>query len=138
MDNVDPKKTSSADDLQENTGEIAEEARTRMADIDREFNSRIDDLGSRVTQSRSRADKMKPESNNASGMTPEDAKGLGTGLTAAYALIGTPVILYFIGFAIDRAMGRTEGQVQFAPIAGFIGFLLGLAFTVIIANRNNK
>ena len=137
MENIDPPQKPTADDLQDQTGEIADSARKTMADIDKEFNNKIDDLGTRVTNARGRAKQFEPESNNFSGMSTEDAKGLGTGLTAAYSLIGTPILLYLVGLAIDRIGNRGADAIQFAPILGFVGFLLGLFFTIIVANRHN-
>ncbi|MBA4294265.1 hypothetical protein C0431_14995 [bacterium] len=129
---------SPIDILHDQTEEIANSTRKKFEEIDSDFDQKLSHLSNRLETAQAQSKKQAPGSNNASGLTPEDAKGLGAGLTAAYSLIGTPIVLYGIGVLVDRAGNRTEGQVQFAAMFGFLGFILGLIMTIIVANRHNK
>jgi F0F1-type ATP synthase assembly protein I len=58
-------------------------------------------------------------------------RGLGAGLSAAYALIGVPVVLFFLGKLIDGRVGGTGWSTGL----GLLGFCVGLWFAVVTVNR---
>lgn len=138
MENNETPQKPTIEELHSGTSDIADAARDNLEKIDRDFSEKLESINSRVKTARTNAEKFKPEANNASGMNVSEAQGLGIGLIAAYSLIGTPIIFYGIGIAIDRATNRGSNDVQFAGLFGLLGFVVGLFITVMVSNRNTK
>lgn len=131
---------SAVEELHTNTEKIAQSARSQMEEIDRDFDSKLKDMGSKISSGRSRyeANKAKPD-NNTSGMDPESARGLGTGLTVAYAIIGVPLFGWGVGMGIDHfTNNNAPGSLQWASVLALIGAVVGVTFAVIVAGRMNK
>ncbi|MFM9874049.1 MAG: hypothetical protein ACKVQS_11370 [Fimbriimonadaceae bacterium] len=139
MENNESSQKPTIEDLHAGTTEIADAARHSLDKIDKDFNSKIDDLSTRVKSARKKADQFKPEANNTSGMTPTDARGMGVGLTVAYAIIGTPLFLYFVGFMIDKAVGTNpDAPLKWATGLLMVGAVIGVWFAIMTTQKLNK
>jgi len=126
--------------LTASTEKIAQSARSQMEEIDRDFDSKLQDMGAKISSGRNRyeANKARP-SNNTSGMDPETARGLGTGLTVAYAIIGVPLFGWGVGMGIDHfTNNNAPGSLQWASVLALAGAVVGVTFAVIVAGRMNK
>lgn len=131
---------SGVEELKANTGKIAQSARAQMEEIDRDFDSKLQDMGNKISSGRNRyeASKTKP-ANNSSGLDPESSRSLGTGLTVAYAIIGVPLFGWGVGMMIDHfTQNNTPGSLQWASVLALIGAVLGVTFAVVVAGRMNK
>jgi F0F1-type ATP synthase assembly protein I len=64
----------------------------------------------------------------------ESARGLGIGLTVAYAIIGTPLLGFGIGYLID---GNSTVKT-WSGILGMIGAFAGVGYCVYILNRTQQ
>jgi len=127
------------EDLHAGTTEIADAARDSMNQIDKDFNDKLDSIGNRVQTARKSADKFKPESNNSSGMTPTEARGIGVGLTVAYSIIGTPLFMYGVGMLIDNAVGTpATATLKWSSGLLMLGALFGVTFAIYTTQRLNK
>lgn len=116
--------------------EIAERARAQIADShDEVLEARLKDIERSAAkgQAHYRAALPKPEEGGpSSGMSPEQGRNLGVGLTIAYAILGAPLVGFGIGFLIDQA---TKG-VFWRGALGLLGCCLGVGYAVIVANRS--
>lgn len=130
---------SGAEKLAANTEQIAQSARQQMADIDKEFGEKLNSMGSKISSGKSRYETTKAKSSNTSGMDPESARGLGTGLTVAYAIIGVPLFGWAVGMGIDQlTKNNAPGSLQWASVLALVGSVVGVTFAVIVASRMNK
>ncbi len=119
-----------------NPEEVADRARLRADDLDREFTDRLSSLDSRMTANRARHEAAKTKANKDSMSDPDSARGLGVGLTVAYAIIGTPMILFLIGMGVDRLVGiPSNATLKWSAALGLLGMFMGVAFAIIVANR---
>lgn len=59
-------------------------------------------------------------------------RGLGIGLTAAYALVGMMILGFVVGWLID---GRTTGAAT--AFGGLLGTVLGIGFVLWLINRDS-
>lgn len=102
---------------------------------DEEQSSPVDDeMESRLLDIEQRADSARKKQKNAEPkpmMDVHNARDLGTGLSAAYAIIGLPLVGAGIGWLIDRAIGITL-FVVIGVIGGLVG---GMVHAVQLSNR---
>jgi F0F1-type ATP synthase assembly protein I len=66
--------------------------------------------------------------------TGEQTKGLGLGLTAAYLVVGVPLLFALVGWLIDRSIRSS----LWIGILTTIGAVLGITMMVITINRANQ
>lgn len=124
--------------LQQQTGEIAQSAREKMAAINRDFDGKVTEIGDRVKAARDRAKQFEPEANNIAGMTPEDARGMGHGLTIGYAVIGMPIGMYVIGLVVERFATPLPGGWTWSGGLAIIGGCLGIAFAAFASSKMHR
>ncbi len=96
-----------------------------------EFSDRVRQVDARLDkiQDAKRADQeMKSKRQSSEG---EAARGLGAGLSAAYAIIGCPLLGAGIGFLIDRGLGTQSG----IAIGTVVGAGIGMVGAITILNR---
>ncbi len=136
----DDQPESEAEKLASNTEQIAQSARQQMADIDKEFGEKLNSMGSKISSGKSRYEETKVTVNsNPSGLDPESARGLGTGLTIAYAIIGMPLVGWAIGALIDRASNNTgPNNLEWAAVLTLLGSVVGVTFAIFVASRMSK
>jgi F0F1-type ATP synthase assembly protein I len=113
--------------------ETAKAAREKMDEVTEEFEDRLKAFEEKAGESarRRRADQaVKEEKFISDGKA---AKGIGIGLTAAYAIMGTTMVGLGLGWLADRANGGNFWQ----GIGTIIGATAGVAFVVHLSNRHN-
>lgn len=126
------------DSQKSQTEEIAQSAREKMAEIDRDFEGKLADLGDRVKTARGRAKQFEPEANNIAGMNPEEARGMGYGFTVGYAVIGMPIAMYVVGLAVDRFAKPIPGGMTWAGLLAMVGGCLGIGFAIFATAKQNR
>jgi len=120
--------------------EIEEEiAQTRQqfevgAALNDEFNDRLEAIERRAKGEKARRDAQKSQAVKQGAQIAKDAKGLGAGLTIAYAIIGLPLAGAGIGWLLDRAGGGT----LFVTVGTLLGAALGIAMALYLLNRENS
>lgn len=123
-------------DEQEKTGgseleKISEEARKKLDVADAEFQARLDALAERSAKAKERMENQRYLENERLKSDRKAARGLGIGLTVAYAIIGTPLVGFGGGWLLDRSLGTTHWQ----SVLGLIGSFGGVAYAVWILNK---
>lgn len=113
--------------------ETAQAAREKMDEVTEEFESRLKAFEEKAGDSarRRRAESaVKQEKFISDGKA---AKGVGIGLTAAYALMGTTMVGLGLGWLADQS---TRGRF-WQGIGTLIGATAGVAFVVHLSNKHN-
>jgi F0F1-type ATP synthase assembly protein I len=93
-----------------------------------------EELDARLAAQKERLDaaRRKYEANKGSSqLDPKTSRGLGIGLSAAYAIIGLPLVGAGLGWLLDRALG-TAFFVVVGVVAGLVG---GMWHAVQLSNR---
>ena len=99
---------------------------------DDDFEARMAGLQERGKQVEARRRAEKVEKSRQYAKEQDSAQGLGIGLTIAYAIIGAPVLGYFVGLGIDKLTHRQD-----AAFFALGGVVLGFFAAIMIANRQN-
>ncbi|ARU39942.1 hypothetical protein CCB80_01825 [Armatimonadetes bacterium Uphvl-Ar1] len=127
---------SPVDILHDQTEEIVKNATKEIDSIDREYGHRVKSLDDRLKSAKGQAEQQKPEIRNTIGMSPKDAKSLGSGLTIAYGLMGSVIGLWVVGKVIDNIQGNTSAtDFQLAPFFAMAGMVIGIVFAVVVTQR---
>ena len=111
--------------------EIAAEARRKMDAADSEFEGRLKDLeerAHRATQKREQTTRQKEKEDRSSA---EAAKGLGVGLTVAYAILGMPLAGLGVSWLIEKMGGPAGWQSGLIVL----GSVMGVVFAIVFVNR---
>lgn len=102
--------------------------------IDAEFKGRISGVDERLNEAQERRKKVEAaQMQGTSSMSTNDAQGLGTGLSIAYAILGIPILFGVIGIGVDKAFGTA--------LAGTFtvgGVVLAMGYVFFVLNRQNK
>ena len=101
------------------------------ADIHEEFDEKLKHYDQRFAQEKSIHEARKVEAEQRQKSDRESTKGLGLGMTLAYAIVGVPVFGYGIGFLVDKSNGTTT----YAGIGMLIGCLVGIAVAVLMLSK---
>lgn len=127
----DPPQEEGPEDEAAELGERVTDAARRAAE---EGRSELDEMERSVAEVRERAQRLRAdreaqaERATSQSMTGSGTgKSLGYGLSAAYALIGAPLVGYGVGYLADRG---TDSNVF-----GMVGFCVGAAAAVFYAVR---
>lgn len=99
-----------------------------------EFTDRIREADRRLVHSRARRETKEGKRRSVQESEADAARGLGMGLSAAYAIIGCPLLGAGVGFLIDRGTGSTAG----VTVGTVAGAGLGMAAAIWILSRNEK
>ena len=85
-----------------------------------------------ANKERLRAARAKHEATKGAGpLDQETARGMGVGLSAAYAIIGLPLVGAGLGWLLDRAL-----NTSFCIVVGVIaGLVFGMWHAVQLSNR---
>jgi len=105
------------------TSQPREEAVAKLNEIEDEFDARMRSLESKATAVREQREAQVRQEERKLKSDANAAKGLGVGLSVAYAIIGMPVLGYLIGWGIDGKPGGPNGNwtVILGAILGFVG-----------------
>lgn len=112
-------------------GEIAEEARRKIEEADVEFNARLKDLEERAHHAQNKRHQIERQKAKENKSSADAAKGLGVGLSVAYAILGMPIAGLGLGWLIEK-MGGPAGWQSGLII---IGSVLGVVYAVWFVNR---
>lgn len=99
-----------------------------------DFDERLKDLEARADAAKQRRTVKANTERRKMESDAESNRGLGIGLTVAYAIIGVPLFGIGIGFALDNAMGT---QV-YRGVGALIGSVAGIVGAVVILNRQQN
>lgn len=115
---------------------LAEELRVdvRADEIHAEFEEKLAKFDARFQAEKTAHEARKVEQEQRMKSDRESTKGLGLGMTLAYAIVGVPVFGYFAGFAVDKSLGTNT----WAGIGMLIGALIGIAAAVVMLSRQTK
>lgn len=102
--------------------------------IDEEFDTRLRNLEEKAAASKRFRDAHRKRTERRLKQDQEDYRGLGLGLTIAYAILGMPVAGWFVGWLIDR----NAGTQFWTPILAFVGVMGGLGFAISMLYRHQK
>ena len=105
-----------------------------LPEMDPELDARIRDVQTRARLAKHAHDVHTMQEERKMKSDGEAARGLGVGLTAAYAIIGMPLVGAGIGWLIDR---NVDPKI-WTGLCTVAGALLGITFTIITINRTNK
>lgn len=111
--------------------EIADEARRKIDEADAEFADRLKSLEERAAQSKSRRETQAKQKAKEDQSSAEAAKGLGVGLTVAYAILGMPLAGLGIGWLIEKMGGPAGWQSGLIVL----GATLGVVFAIVFVNK---
>jgi ATP synthase protein I len=95
---------------------------------DEEIESRLADNKKRLDAARRKYEK---EAVPQGPIDAEGAKGMGIGLSAAYAIIGLPLVGAGLGWLLDRWLNTSV----FIPILAVLGLVGGMVNAVQLSNR---
>ncbi len=104
---------------------------SKADEIHAEFEGRLKQFDDRLAEQKSIHEARKIEAEQKQKGDREATKGLGLGMSVAYAIIGVPVFGYGIGFLIDKSSGSTT----FAGFGMLIGCLVGIAVAVVMLGK---
>ena len=114
--------------------EIADEARRKIDEADAEFADRLKSLEDRAAQSKSRRETQAKQKAREDKSSAEAAKGLGVGLTVAYAILGMPLAGLGIGWLIEKMGGPAGWQSGLIVL----GAVLGGVFAILVVNKTQN
>lgn len=111
--------------------QIANEARRKLDEADAEFAGKLKDLEERAAQSKSRRETQAKQKAKEDKSSAEAAKGLGVGLTVAYAILGMPIAGLGIGWLIEKMGGPAGWQSGLI----LVGAVVGVVFAILVVNK---
>src|SRR2546423_13862192 len=120
-------------EIEERAAQIRQ-AHTPAAELDPKLESQLKSLESNAAAARQSHESKKAHAQQELRTTAEQTKGLGLGLTAAYLVVGVPLMFAFIGWLIDRSAGSN----LWFGILTMIGAVIGITMMVITLNRANQ
>lgn len=114
--------------------EVDRAAKTRIPEPE-DFEHRLSALERKTQQIVGQRQVQKKEVERRQKADQQSTQGLGVGLTAAYAILGMPLIGALIGYLIDKSVGST----LFVGILTLIGAIAGIAFALLtIREKGDK
>lgn len=99
-----------------------------------DFDDRLRDLEARAQAVKDRRETKARTEQRRITSDAESNRGLGIGLTVAYAIIGVPLFGILVGYAIDSAAGTN----LYKGLGALLGSIFGIAGAVIILNRQQN
>lgn len=119
------------DDRDASVEQTAKEAREELGQIQDDFEDKLKALEKRATEAKRQHEKTKARVEAQRADDGKAAKGLGIGLTVAYAIIGTPLVGFGAGWALDQTLGTRGWQSGL----GLLGAFLGVGYAVFVLNK---
>lgn len=134
---VDHDDSEAAEPVVPDPARIAEQAREKLGEPQPDLEERLAAIEARARrgQAHFREAMPSPDENRPDRMSGEESRGLGVGLTVAYAILGVPLAMYALGYALDMATQRTQ---VWRSSLGLLGCFMGVGYAVYIANRAGK
>lgn len=122
------------DALADNVGAAGDKARGELDDLDQDFDEKLSTIDQRMQQARKDDNSRKLKSEKGNIVDRSTGRGLAVGMTVAYAIAGTPVAGWAIGWFIDKQVGGTAWQGWLC----LIGAVAGVAFAIVFLNKHQK
>ncbi|MCW5938459.1 MAG: hypothetical protein KF884_07090 [Fimbriimonadaceae bacterium] len=105
---------------------------TQFADPhDREFESRLRGIEEKAESARVRQRGAEIERNRSSSVGGDSGRGLGIGLSIAYAILGLTMLGWGVGWLLDRGTDRVLWQ----GLGTVFGATLAVAYALKVMNR---
>ena len=120
--------------LESRLAELRAEAAAKMEAADDDLESKLNRMAEQASAGRMKAENREV-GQKSEMLDRSSARGLGIGLTVAYAIIGVPVFGYGVGWLIDQARGTPD---RFASILALLGCFAGVGFAVFVLNKENQ
>lgn len=113
----------------EHLGKAASESVEKFAEdsqIDAAFEERLKAVETKAVEHKRKRETVKAQESKRSALDAASTKGLGVGMTVAYAILGMPLVGAGVGWLIDQRLGISMWQ----GILMLVGAVAGIAFTV--------
>lgn len=104
------------------------------AQLDPEFEKRLQTVESKALEHKRKRETVAAQESKRMASDSESTRGLGVGMTVAYAILGMPLLGAAVGWLIDQRIGTSLWQGIFM----LLGAVAGIAFTVITIQKNDK
>lgn len=122
------------EDMLSQTAEAKERAKRELDQVERDFEDRLNTTEAKFDDAKARYEAGKAKADKEAASSGESSRGLGFGLTIAYAIIGAPLVGYGIGYLIDQSTGASA----YASALCLVGAFAGIAFAVVVLNKQNN
>ena len=118
--------------------EIVADAKAKLHeshDDELEFRLKSIEMQAQKGQGHYREAMPKPDDARSKGMTGEQGKSLGVGLSIAYAILGVPLVMFGIGYLIDNAAHTAK---LFQSSLGLLGCVIAVGYAMYAGNKAGK
>lgn len=95
------------------------------------FDERLAELEAKAKSVKERRDGAVQQQKRQMARDAESQRGLGVGLTVAYAIVGVPLFAIAIGWVVDQRLGTDI----YRGMGALIGSILGIVGAVFILNK---
>ncbi|MBS1709960.1 MAG: hypothetical protein JSS65_14700 [Armatimonadetes bacterium] len=127
------KEVSLTEALETKTAEARAHAKAEADKAEQDMLDQLTKLEESARSSRRSLERAHAREEAKAQETQETGRGLGVGLSIAYAIIGVPLAGFAVGYLIDR---RPNGP--FASGLTVAGAVAGVAYAIMAVNRHNK
>jgi F0F1-type ATP synthase assembly protein I len=107
---------------------------SEAAELDDGFDARLKEIEERADHHRVRSQAAKAKAAREDRQNADSARGLGVGMTIAYAILGMPLLGAGLGWLLDERLG---GKLWIG-VGMLLGAAAGIGFAVLTLNRVNK
>lgn len=114
-------------------GTVASQAAS-AAEHDEAFDERLRELESRAEKHRIVREAARAKTQRQQSKDADSARGLGVGMTIAYAILGMPLVGAGLGWLLDERLGVKIWM----GIGMLLGAVAGIGFAVLTINRVNR
>lgn len=114
-------------------GTVASQAAS-AAEHDEAFDERLRELESRAEKHRVVREAARAKTQRQQSKDADSARGLGVGMTIAYAILGMPLVGAGLGWLLDERLGVKIWM----GIGMLLGAVAGIGFAVLTINRVNR
>jgi F0F1-type ATP synthase assembly protein I len=124
-----------SDEIESRFQELQEKHQAEMPTLPdpSELDQRFERLQQQVGSVRERQETERQETARRRRLESSDAKSMGLGLSAAYAIIGMPLLGAGVGWLVDSAMGT----VIWKGMLCLLGAIVGIWFAISAASRKH-
>lgn len=137
-EHVDPEEIDEIElklrDLDDKISATHDSRKEEEALFDAEFEERLKKLHEKADSTKTARVSKESERKRNYASDRSSAKGLATGMSAAYAIIGFPLVGLGIGWLIDSSLHTTSGK----GIGVLIGAAAGMTMAMMLLKRANE
>ncbi len=114
----------------------SQRAKEELDALSEDFERRAEDLHDRAADAADRYRARQRIETHRRTSDGEAARGIGTGLSVAYTILGFPLVGFGVGWLIDRYVRHGGNSWQSA--LGLIGAGAGVWIAIVMVNQQNK